>query len=278
MLLICLSLSFYWLDKLKSTLLLFSHLVVSDSLWPHGLQYSRLLYPSPSPRVCSNSLSQWCHPTISSSVTPFSFCLQSFPESGYFSRSWFFASGGQCIGASATVLQMNIQGWFPLGLTGLIFLQTNGLSRVFSNTSLKASILWCSAFFMVQLSHLYMTTGKTTALTRWTFVGKVMSLFFNRLSRSVLAFLLRSKCLNFMAAVTICSDFGAPKKKVWHCFHCFSIYFPWSDGTGCCDLSFFDCWVLSLLFHSPLSLSPRGSLVPLRFLPQGWCHLHIWGY
>ena len=127
MLLICLSLSFYWLDKLKSTLLLFSHLVVSDSLWPHGLQYSRLLYPSPSPRVCSNSLSQWCHPTISSSVTPFSFCLQSFPESGYFSRSWFFASGGQCIGASATVLQMNIQGWFPLGLTDAI-LQSKGLT------------------------------------------------------------------------------------------------------------------------------------------------------
>ena len=99
--------------------------------------------------------------------------------------------------------------------------------------SSKASILWCSAFFTVQLSHPYMTTGKTIALTRWTFVGKVMSLLFNMLSRFIITFLPRSKCLNFMAAVTICSDFGAPQNKVWHYFHCFPIYFPWSDGTRC---------------------------------------------
>ena len=90
----------------------------------------------------------------------------------------------------------------------------------------KASILPCSAFFMVQLSHPDMTTGKTIALTRWTFVGKVMSLLFNMLSRLVIAFLLRNKCLNFMAEVTICSDFGAPQNKVCHCFHCFPIYLP----------------------------------------------------
>ena len=92
--------------------------------------------------------------------------------------------------------------------------------------SSKASILQHSAFFMVQLSHPYMTTGKTIALTRWTFVGKVMSLLFNMLSRLVIAFLPRSKHLTFMAAVTICSDFGAQKNKVSHCFHCFPIYLP----------------------------------------------------
>ena len=99
-------------------LLLFSCSVVSDSWWPHGLQHSRPPCPSPSPGVCSNSgpLSQWCHPTISSSVTPFSSCLQSFPAPGSFPMSWLFTSGGQCIGAStsASVLPINIQGWFPL--------------------------------------------------------------------------------------------------------------------------------------------------------------------
>ena len=105
--------------------------------------------------------------------------------------------------------------------------------------SSKASILWHPAIFMVQLSpSLYMTTGKTTALTRWTFVGKVISLLFNMLSMFVIAFLPRSKYLNFMAAVTICSDFGAPRNKVSHSFHCFPIYLPWSDGTRCYDLSF----------------------------------------
>ena len=92
--------------------------------------------------------------------------------------------------------------------------------------SSKASILQCSAFFTVQLSHPYMTTGKTITLTRWTFVGKVMSLLFNMRSRLVITFLPRSKCLNFMAAVTICSDFGAPQNEVCHYFHCFPIYLP----------------------------------------------------
>ena len=115
-------------------LLLFSHSVVSDSLRPRGLQHARLPRPSLSPRVCSNScpLSWWHHPTISSSVTPFSSCPQSFPASGFFPMSPFFVSGGQSIGASAarSVLPMNIQHWFPLGLTGLLSLQSKGLSRV----------------------------------------------------------------------------------------------------------------------------------------------------
>ena len=171
---------------------------MSDSLWPHGLQHTRLPCPSLSPGTCSNScsLSWWCHPVISSSVAPFSFCPQSCPASGSFPRSQFFPSGGQSIGvsASASVLPMNIQDWFPLGLTGWISLQSKRLSGVFSNTTVqKHPILRHSAFFIVQLSHLYMTTGKAIALTRWAFVGKVMSLFFNMLSRLVIAFLPRSK-------------------------------------------------------------------------------------
>ena len=112
------------------------------------------------------------------------------------------------------------------------------LKSLLQHHSSKASILWRSAFFIVQLSHPYMTTGKTIALTRQTFVGKVMSLLFNMLSRLVTTFLPRIKCLYFMAAITICSDFGAQKNKISHCFHCFPIYLLWSDGTGCHDLSF----------------------------------------
>ena len=123
---------------------------MSDSLEPHGLQHSRLPCLSPSPGVCSNScsLSRWCHPTISSFVFPFSSCLQSFPASGSFLMSWLFASGDQSIGASASVLPMNNQGWFPLGLTGLICLLSKGLSRVFpspqfeSINSLALSLLY----------------------------------------------------------------------------------------------------------------------------------------
>ena len=165
---------------------------MSDSLRSHELQHARPTCLSPTPGACSNScpLSWWCHPTISSSVIPFS-CLQSFPASGSLRMSRFFTSGGQSIGvwASASVFLMSIQDWFSLGLTSWISLQSKELSSVFSNTT----ILWYSDFFIVQLSHPYMTTGKTIALTRWTFVGQVMSLLFNMLSRLVLAFLPRSK-------------------------------------------------------------------------------------
>ena len=115
--------------------------VMSDSLWSHGLQHTRLPCLSLSPWVCSNScpLSWWCHPTILSSVTPFSSHLQSFPASGSFPMSWLFAWGGRIIGASASasVLPMNTQDWFPLGWTGWISLQSKGLSRVFSNTTVQ---------------------------------------------------------------------------------------------------------------------------------------------
>ena len=129
----------------------FSHSVMFESLWPHELQHSRLPCPSPTPRAYSNScpLSWWCHPTISSSVISFSSCLQSFPASGSLQMSQFFASGGQSIGvsASASVLPINIQDWFPLGWTGWISLLSKGLSRVFPNTTVQKH-----QFFGAQLS------------------------------------------------------------------------------------------------------------------------------
>ena len=127
-----------------------SHSVVSNSLWPHGLQHARPPGPSPTPRVYSNScpLSLWFHPTILSSVVPFSPCLQSFPESGSFQMSQLFASGSQTIGvsASASLLPMNIQDWSPLGWTSWISLQSKGLSRVFSNATVqKQYTFYCSS-------------------------------------------------------------------------------------------------------------------------------------
>ena len=122
-------------------LLLLSHSESCLTLQPHGLQNARLPCPSPSPRACSNScpLTRWHHPTISSSVIPFSSCLQSFPASGSFLMSQIFTSGGQSIGVSASALvsPMTIQGWYPLGLTGLISFQSKGLSRIFSSTTVK---------------------------------------------------------------------------------------------------------------------------------------------
>ena len=132
-----------------------------------------------------------------------------FPSIRIFSSESVFPIKWPKIGvsASASVLPMNTQDGSPLGWTGWISLQSKGLSRVFSNTTIQKYHLWCSAFFIVQLSHPYMTTGKTIALTRWTFVGKVMPLLFNKLSRLVITF-------------------GAPQNKVSHCLHCFPIYLP----------------------------------------------------
>ena len=154
----------------------FSCSVLSDSLWPHGLQHARPPCPSPTPGVHSNScpLSRWCHPTISSSVVPFSFCPQSFPASGSFQMSQFFVSGGQSIGVSASisVLPMNTQDWSPLGWTGWISLQSKGLSRVFSNTTVQKHQLFGAQLSLQSYSHIHTwLLEKTIALTRWTFVG-----------------------------------------------------------------------------------------------------------
>ena len=172
---------------------------MSGSLQPHGLQYARLPCPSPTPGACSYSCpsSQWCHPTTSPSVFPFS-CLQSFPASGAFPVIQFFASGGWSIGtsASASVLPVNILIWFPLGLTDLISLQTKGFSRVFLNTPCQKHQFFGAQLSLWSNSHIHnMTAEKTISFTRWTLVGKVMSLFLNVLSRFVIAFLPRSKCL-----------------------------------------------------------------------------------
>ena len=132
---------------------------MSDSLWPHGLQHARLPCPSPTPRTCSNSCpsSQWCHPTISSFVVSFSSCLQSFPASRSFLMSQFFASGGQSIiaSASASIIPVNIQDWFPLGLTGLIFLQSKGLSRAFSNSTVQKHQLFSTQLSLWSNSHIH---------------------------------------------------------------------------------------------------------------------------
>ena len=169
----------------------------SPTLQPHESQHTRPHCPLPASGVHSNSCpsSRRCHPAISSSVVPF--CPQSLPASGSFPMRQLFRAGGQSIGvlASASVLPMNIQDSFPLGPTGWISLQAKGLSRVFSNTtvqSINSSVL----SFLYSPAHIHTwLLGKTIALTRWTFVGKVMSLLFNMLSKLVLVLLPRSKCL-----------------------------------------------------------------------------------
>ena len=164
---------------------------------------------------------------------------------------------------------------FQINLSDLLAVQGTLQSFLQRHTS-KASILWHSAFFIIQLSHLYIATGTTIALIMWIFVSKVVSLPFNTLSTLVIGFLPRGRCLKFMFAVTVCSDFGAQENKICHCFQFFSICLPkWWDWIPWSQ--FF--WTLSLsqLFHSPLSPSSRNSLVPVNFLPLEWCHLHIWG-
>ena len=165
----------------------FNRSVVSDSLWSHGLQHAGPPCPSPTPGVYSNScpLSQWCHPTISSSVVPFSSHLQSFPASGSFPMSQFFASGGQSIGVSAlaSFLPKKSQGWSPSVWTGWISLQFKGLSRVFSNTTVQKHQFFGAQPSSQSNSHIHTwPLEKIIALTRRTFVGKVMSLLLNMLS------------------------------------------------------------------------------------------------
>ena len=153
--------------------------------------------------------------------------------------SQFFASSGQSIGASASasVLPMNIKGWFPLGLADLISLLSKGLSRVFSNTT-----VWKHQPFLygLTLTFIHDYWKKIKALTIWTFFGKVMSLIFNTLSMFVIAFLPRSKCflISWLQSLSWALDIGAQENKVCHCSHCFPIYVPWSDGTRCHYLGF----------------------------------------
>ena len=219
----------------------FSRSVVSNSLQPHELQHSRPPCRSPTPRVYPNSCpsSQWGHPAISASVVPFSSWPQSLLASGSFSnQSTLHMRWPKYLSFSFSISPSNEHpGLISFRMDWLDLLAVQRiLKSLLQHHSSKASILWHSAFFTVQLSHPYMTTGKTIALTRWTFVGKVMSLLFNMLSRVVITFLPRSKglfisWLQSPSAVIL----EPPKNKVWHCF---PIYFPWSDGTRCHDLNF----------------------------------------
>ena len=170
---------------------------MSNSLWPHGLQYGRLPCPSLPLWVCSNlcKLSWWCHLTISSSVFSFSYYPLSSPASESFPMSQFFTSGGQRIEASASVLPMNTQGWFSLGLTGLISFLSKGFSSLLQHHNSKASILWHSAFLWSNSHIRTWLLEKTLLWLLWTFVSKVISLLFNMLSRCAIAFLTRSKHL-----------------------------------------------------------------------------------
>ena len=227
---------------------------MSDSPWPHEPQYARPPCPSPTPGVHSNSYpsSQWCHPAISSSVVPSSSGPLSFLASGSFPMSQPFTWGGQSIEVSALACLSNEHpGLISFRMDWLDLLAVQGtLKSLLQHHSSKASVPQCSAFFTVQLSHPYMTTGKTIALTRQTFVGKVMSLLFNMLSRLVITFLPRSKLLliswlQLPSAVIL----ESPKNKFLHCFHCFPIYFPWSDGTKCHDISFLNVEQNCMVLH-----------------------------
>ena len=215
----------------------FSRSVMSDSLWPDELQHARPVCPSPTPGVYSNScpLSRWCHPAISSSVVPFSSCPQSLPASVFANESTLHMRWPEYKSFSFSISPSNEQpGLISFRMDWLDLLAVQGtLKSLLQQHSSKASILLRSAFFTVQISHPYMTTGKIIALTRWTFVGKVMSLLLNMLSRLVITFLPRSKRLLISWLLSPSAVILEPPKiKVWHCFHCFPIYFPWSDGTG----------------------------------------------
>ena len=177
----------------------FSSVQSLSHVWPHGLQHPRLPCPSPAPAACSNSCpsSWWCHPTISSSVIFFSSCLPSFPASGSSNKSVLHIRWSKHWSFSFSINPSNeYSGLISFRIDWLNLLAMQGtLKSLPQHHSSKAAILQQSAFFMVRLSHAYMITGKNIALTRWTFVGKVMSLLFNMLSRLLTAFLLRSKRL-----------------------------------------------------------------------------------
>ena len=198
-------------------LVLSSRQVMSDSARSHGLQHTSLPYTPPSPGVYPSScpLNPWCYPIISSSVTSFFFCLQSFLSSGSFQMSKLFSLCGQSIGASvSTSVLPNIQGWFPLRLTDLITLLSKGLRRAFPSTRVQRHQFFSVLpFFYCPALTLYTTTRKTIALIIWTFDGKVMSLFFNMLFRFVIAFLPR---INHLLISCLQSPFAVilePKEK-----------------------------------------------------------------
>ena len=270
---------------------------MSDSLWLHGLQHARPPCPSPTPGACSNSClsRRWCHPTTSSSVFPFSSCLQSFPVSGSFQMSQLFASGGQNIGASASasVLPRNIQGWLPLG-TGWISFQSKGLSRVFSNTTIQKHQFFRTLPSLLSNSH----------ICSWLLERPWLWLCRPLLAKWCLCVLICFPCWSWLSfqlqsPSTLILEL---KKRESHCFYLFPFYLPWNDGTGCPDLSFLilsfkpacslssftltkklfsssslsairvSSAYLSLLLFLPAVLIPACNLIPAWHF--AWCTLH----
>ena len=206
---------------------------MSDSLQPHGLQHARLPCLLLSPPVCSNScpLSRWYHPTTSFFVAPLSSCFQTFPASGPFLMSRLFTSGGQSIGASASasVLLMNIRGWFPLALIDLISLLSKGLSRVFSSTAVRKHRFFGTKPSLWSNSHICRWLLEKQYLWLYGPLLAKVCLLFNTLSGFIIAFFRKEQAsFNIVAVVTIHSDFGAQENKICHCFHFFPIYLPWS--------------------------------------------------
>ena len=252
---------------------------MSDSLQPHRQQHTRLPCPSLSPGVCSNSC-PLRHPTISFSVAHFSSCSQSFPASGSFPVSRLFASGGQSIRASASILPVNIQGGFPFGFTGLISLLPKGLARVYSRTTVRSiNSLVLSLLYVPILTsiHDYWKNDSFDYmdLCQWSGISA-----FNTLSGFIIAFLPRSRCLLISWLQSPCTVILEPRKIK-------SVTVSIVSQSICHEVMGPDAMILVLffflvscnqLFHSPLSPYSRVSLVPLRFLPKGWCHLYIWGY
>ena len=219
----------------------FSRSVVSDSLRPHESQHARPPCPSATPGVHSNSRpsSRWCHPAISSPVAllllpPIPLSIKVFSNESTLHTRW-----PKYWSFSFNISPSNEHpGLISFRMDWLDLLAVQGtLKSLLQHHSSKASILRRSAFFMVQLSHPYVTTGKTIALTRRTFVGKVISLLFNMLSRLVITFLPRSKCLLISWQQSPSAVILEPKKIVCHCFHCFPIYLPCSDGTRCLSVA-----------------------------------------
>ena len=242
--------------KLQWNLLLFSHSVVSNYLQSYGLQHTRLPCPSPSPRYCSNPcpLISWCHLTISSSVTSFSSFPQSFPVSGSFPVRWLFASLGQSIRASvsSSVLPIKIQVWFPLWVTGLISLLSKGLSRVLPSTTVGKNHFFSTQPSLWYNSHIHTwLLEKTQLWLSWPFLAK-WCLLLKTLSRFVIAFVPRNKCLLILWLQSPSAVILKPKKIVCHCFHCLPSDLSWSDGIECHDLCFlnveFQARFFTLLF------------------------------
>ena len=209
---------------------------MSDSLLPHESQHSRPPCPSPTPGDYSDSRPsrQWCHSAISSSAVAFSSCPQSLPASESFPMSHLFTWGSQSIGVSdlASILPKNTQDWSPLEWTGCSPRDSQESSPTPQFKSINSSAL--SLLHSPTLASIH-DHRKNHGLTRWTFVNKIMSLLLNMLSRLVITFLPRSKSLLISWLQSPSAVILDPPKINWHCFH---IYFPWSDGTRCCDIHF----------------------------------------